>query len=398
MSRNIALILDGSQRSALAATRSLGKQGISVITGSESNHALCRHSKYSSQHVIYPSPSEFPEKFIAWLESFLRSNNIDVILPMTDITCNILAPFSPKIDNTHIPLASLEKIQQLSNKSALMQVADSLGVPVPKTIYINNILEIDNIKKQLSYPCVIKPALSRYLKDGEWQSTAVKIIHSEHELEKCLTENDYLSDQPFMVQQYIDGVGQGIFSLYDKGKELAWFAHRRIREKPPWGGVSVLSESIALPKEMVTLSKKLLDHVDWHGVAMIEFKVATDGTPYLIEINTRFWGSLQLAIDSGVDFPKLLFQTTANDQKPIVKPGAYSTGNRLRWFLGDTDSLIISLKRKKQTTFKEKLKVILKFFLSFQPKNRNEVFRFDDPKPGIFEIKEYLKQFIKAKP
>ena len=62
---------------------------------------------------------------------------------------------------------------------------------------------------------------------------------------------------------------------------------------------------------MIEASEKILGHVAWEGVAMVEFLVADDGTPYLMEVNTRFWGSLQLSIDAGVDFPYLLYQVFA---------------------------------------------------------------------------------------
>ena len=87
-------------------------------------------------------------------------------------------------------------------------------------------------------------------------------------------------------------------------RPVAFFAHKRLRERPPWGGVSVLSESAEPDPRLKALARQLLDDACWHGVAMVEFKVAPDGTPYLMEINTRFWGSLQLAIDAGVDFPR----------------------------------------------------------------------------------------------
>ena len=39
---------------------------------------------------------------------------------------------------------------------------------------------------------------------------------------------------------------------------------------------------------------------------MMEYKQdRRTGTPLLMEVNGRFWGSLQLAIDAGVDFPYL---------------------------------------------------------------------------------------------
>lgn len=61
----------------------------------------------------------------------------------------------------------------------------------------------------------------------------------------------------------------------------------------------------------------------WHGVAMVEFKVTADGTAYLMEINGRFWGSLQLAIDAGVDFRWLLYQLAAG--RPVDPVGCWET-------------------------------------------------------------------------
>src|SRR5690606_9876903 len=45
---------------------------------------------------------------------------------------------------------------------------------------------------------------------------------------------------PLLVQQRIEGPGTGVFLLRWQGRTLAAFAHRRIREKPPSGGVSVV--------------------------------------------------------------------------------------------------------------------------------------------------------------
>ena len=50
-------------------------------------------------------------------------------------------------------------------------------------------------------------------------------------------------------------------------------------------------------------------------VAMVEYKLdAATGTAYLMEINGRFWGSLQLAIDAGVDFPLLLVRCALGER------------------------------------------------------------------------------------
>jgi hypothetical protein len=94
-----------------------------------------------------------------------------------------------------------------------------------------------------------------------------------------------------------------------------------LREKPPSGGVSVLSESVQVNSKLGSLAQTLLENSNWHGVAMVEFKVATDGTPYLMEINTRFWGSLQLAIDAGVDLAIHTAQVAGNAIGATIEKG-----------------------------------------------------------------------------
>ena len=147
---------------------------------------------------------------------------------------------------------------------------------------------------------------------------------------------------PVLLQQRIVGPGVGIFLLIRKGEVLAQFAHRRIREKPPSGGVSVYRESIPANPELVSRSRALLERFDWEGVAMVEYKIdAQSGAPFLMEINGRFWGSLQLAIDAGVDFPVLLLRSQRGEGVTMPQ---YKSGVRSRWWWGDFDQLITRLR------------------------------------------------------
>ena len=94
--------------------------------------------------------------------------------------------------------------------------------------------------------------------------------------------------------------------------------------------------------ELQRAAESLLRALGWTGVAMVEFKVdARDGVAKLMEINGRFWGSLQLAIDAGVDFPAILLDTVtgaALDDAPT-----YQVGVQSRWLWGDADSLLTTL-------------------------------------------------------
>jgi len=124
----------------------------------------------------------------------------------------------------------------------------------------------------------------------------------------------------------------------------------------------------------------------WHGAAMVEFKVRPDGRPYLMEINPRFWGSLQLAIDAGVDFPWLAYQLAAGITTDPVD--GYRIGVRNRWLLGDLDHVYLSWKQS--TGLRAKWRAIVGFLSAFEPGTMHEVDRRDDFKPFLVELKRYV--------
>ena len=337
-----ALVLDASQRSALAVTRSLGKKGVPVFTAEEAPGALAACSRYSKQFFSYPSPRFQPDRFVEVLARRVKVQGIDVLLPMTELTTTLLLTHKEAFPGTVIPFPEMSRVDALANKCTLMRMAESLGIPVPRTWYVDDPAAIPDFNDAPSFPAVLKPGRSWLWFQDQWQRSAVKFPADESALNKIIDSDPAFLAHPFMIQDYVAGHGQGVFALYNQGKPLAFFAHRRLREKPPGGGVSVLSESIAADPRLVSHARSLLDKAGWHGVAMVEFKVAPDGTPYLMEINTRFWGSLQLAIDAGVDFPFLLYQLACGENPDPVE--SYKTGIRLRWLLGDLDSLYLTLR------------------------------------------------------
>ena len=383
------LILDANQRSALAAVRSLGKiPGNIIHVADSSSEALAGVSRFCHQYHQHPSPINQLEEFIAWVIAFIERHQIHFLLPMTEITSRTVLTIRERLGQCALPFAELDTVLALSDKWRLIQLANSIGVRCPHTEYFANASDLLRAPPE-QFPIVVKPCLSRILHNGEWISTGVHIAKDLSSLIALTQKFSYLHSHPFLVQEYIPGHGAGVFTLYRFGTPITFFAHRRIREKPPSGGVSVLSESIAAPPQLVQVARKLLDHAQWHGVAMVEFRISPDGTPYLMEINTRFWGSLQLAIDSGVDFPQLLFQATLSDKAPAT-PANYKTGQRLRWLLGDLDNLYLTFRRS--TDLSSKLLAVAHFLTPHPFITRHEINRWNDLKPALFELKNYFKR------
>jgi len=382
------LVLDANQRSALAIIRSLGRRGLEIVVGDQVANALGAASRYAAASVQYPDPAASPTSFVREIITLAERLRIDTIFPATDLTTMLLVsqPNLSKIARLAAPPAA--SYEALTDKARLLELAGSLGVPIPVTRIANTGGAILDAARDIGFPIVLKPARSRYLKGDRVISTSVEIVNDHERLLATLGRLSWLADIPCLVQQFIHGHGAGIFALYASARPAAWFAHRRLREKPPAGGVSVLCESVPIDAAMQSSAAKLLSSAGWTGAAMVEFRVDHDGTPYLIEVNGRFWGSLQLAIDCGVDFPWLLYQIIQGSS--AVKPQPYIVGRRLRWLLGDLDSLLISL-REARSSPNTKARALSAFLRSFADLGcRQEILRFQDPRPGFREIKDWL--------
>lgn len=384
------LVLDAAQRSALAVTRALGKlENFTVVTAESTSSALAATSKYSSHYIQSPSSSDEPELYLQWLKRVCAETAYSLIVPVTEITSQLLLMHTEQLPNVRLAFASYDTVMSLADKYHLLEQAKAANVPVPAFQLFHSSASLD--PNSLTYPCVIKPCLSRIYSPNGWISTSVKLLHSEHDLQDALASAPYLAQYPFMVQAFIPGTGAGIFCLYNKGKPVTFFAHNRLREKPPQGGVSVLSESVAVDPTLQHYARQLLDHVHWHGVAMVEFRVAPDGTPYLMEVNTRFWGSLQLSIDAGINFPALLAQSELGITADV--PDNYRVGQRLRWLLGDLDSLYLFMKGNYSP--RQKLARIIAFLTPAPFRTRHEINRIEDLGPAIYELKTYILQLFR---
>ena len=398
------IVLDGNQRSALAVTRSLGKRGIKVTVGAETLPSLASSSRYCSQGFLYPSPYNDPNEFLQAIKEVIVSKSDVILLPMTDIALSIVLKERSQFDkNVSIPFVDYDTYISVSDKANLLKAARDINIPIPKTLFSSEFGDMERLiadAEAFGFPLVIKPFLSRISSVNKWIDAGVRYAANNEELRAILKAEPFRSF-PFVIQERICGTGIGIFLLMKNGEVLAQFAHRRLREKPPSGGVSVLCESIEPPQIALDAGVKLLKRINWSGVAMVEFKLDDrDNTPKLMEVNARFWGSLQLAVSAGVDFPYLLYRIAKNES--VDAPGKYKVGIRSRWELGDLDHLLIRLKKTPEELFLpvdalSKSKLLATFIIDFlRASVKSEVFRPEDMLPFFFETKKYIRDAFRS--
>jgi predicted ATP-grasp superfamily ATP-dependent carboligase len=388
------LVTDGEQRAALALVRSYGRAGHRVyVCASGRVRTLAGASRYCAGESAVRDPLGDADGFVADVRSLIERWGITVLVPVTDASLGAVLPRRDRLGGVVLPFPDAAVYERASDKALVLEVARELGIAIPAQLRIASPADAMEIARSLSYPVVVKPARSVTSSENGRLKLGVTYASGAAELDERLRELDRAA-YPVLLQERVVGDGVGVFVLRWEGRCLAVFSHRRLREKPPSGGVSVYCESVAPDPALIGSSLALLERLGWNGVAMIEYKLDRSiGRAYLMEINGRFWGSLQLAIDAGVDFPNLLLAAATGSPPEPVRD--YRVGVRCRWWWGDVDHLLLRLRRSPTRlalppNAPGRLRALRDFLHLMRRGDRNEVLRFDDPAPFVRETADWL--------
>lgn len=321
------LTTDAPSNANLAAVRSLGRRGIPVaVCGFPGEFNLSFHSRYVTERLTLPSPTREPGGFIAALASVLERGHYPILLPTTERTAQLVSEHRGVLPAwVRVPIAAPEAIATAVDKEQTLRLAASLGVSAPRTWCPDGPEALARLTPELPRPVLVKPRQTNFLAaDGRLVKAGWAVARTPDELARAYCSIHATVPRP-LIQELVPGAGAGIFSIWDTGTPLGWFAHRRLREEDPRGGRASAAVSVPGDPQLVENATRLLKALNWHGVAMVEFRQDRQRDRFwLMEINGRFWGSLSLALAAGVDFPYYLYQLAAGD--PVEVPASYPAG------------------------------------------------------------------------
>ena len=391
------LVTDGDERSALAIVRSLGRAGrYHVYVASRHGNSLAGASRFARDDTALADPLLDPAAFARELSALSRRVNADVLVPVGEASLLAALAHPDLFEHLVVPFPEDRVFRRVCDKAAVLDAAKQVGLTAPAQHVVKTNAEVLDLLQAgaLRWPLVVKPTRSVVAAARGHAKVGSSYAASEAELMQRVAAYGPLAF-PLLLQERIVGPGIGVFLLRWDGDTLAAFSHRRLREKPPAGGVSVYAESVALDPALLAQCETLLDRFAWRGVAMIEFKIDQEtNTAYLMEINGRFWGSLQLAITAGVDFPSLLVAAATNERPAPV--GHYRIGIRNRWWWGEVDHLLARMRRSNAELAlppgsHSRARALVEF-LRWRMVDHNEVLQRDDVRPFMRETTRWLQR------
>ncbi len=259
------------------------------------------YSRFTHDRARYPAPRKDPDQTVAAIRDLVRDRRVDVIVPVTDDVIAPLAAAGRDVIGCEIagpPATALAKTQ---DKRATLELAERLGIPTPRTRIVRTVSDAMAAASPLGWPLVLKPERSKRYERGRPLDTFA-VTYAENEVQLRGKVGAIAGGSAILLQEYCAGEGHGVGMLLHEGRPLAAFQHHRLHEFPLTGGTSSYRESVALDPVLYDHSLRLLGALRWTGIALVEFKIGDRG-PRLMEVNGRVWGSLPLAVKSGVDFP-----------------------------------------------------------------------------------------------
>lgn len=394
------LVLDGNENQAVACVRSLGRAGHSVTVGASSSWSKAGWSRFCRGVFAYPAPELDADAFVQHIAEQVQTEPGTLVLPMTERTTLPLSAHRDAIfaAGGRMVLPSHNTVLRALDKHETTRLAESLGIAAPQTTLISDSTQAHHLARALPYPVVLKPRASA-------EVTSLGTVHATggpayarnpHEFAAAYGELSQRCSS-VLAQEFVEGTGAGYFTLMRHGELRAEFAHWRIRDVRPTGSGSALRVSVNPDPQLRAAGLAILRALHWHGVAMVEFRLRSDGTPVFLELNARFWNSLPLAVYAGADFPSLLADIVEHGE--VRAPTGYRVGVRCRWLLGDFRHLVEvwrGVPAGYPGKFPGRLRTLLTFLIPV-PGTLHDNFTLQDPFPEAGDWLDFALRRLPAR-
>lgn len=314
-----ALVVDVGWVNGLAAIRSLGRAGASVLAIDHRPWALGLRSRFAVP-VVAPDPGVDEDGFVSTLLSVGDALGRPApVFPTHDEGLNTIARHAEELGDRFLyPFPDWSSLQRIQSKRFQLETAEAAGVDVPRTGHPRTAAEAAAIADDVGYPVLVKPA----------DPVAFRRRHKRQAF-RCETgaelEEAYALAEPHepMVQELIPGGDDTLYTLGSylsaDGEPVGVFCGRKLRQTPPTVGTCRVGEAVWV-QDVVDSGLRFLAALEYRGVSQVEFKRdPRDGRYKLMEINPRLYQWHGLAAACGVDLPALAYRDLIGLPCPSVE-------------------------------------------------------------------------------
>lgn len=323
-SNSSAALVIGLCSHGLAVTRALAKEGVTVFAV-EQNDSLPGTSTNSVKQIFQVESFTAEDLVPALLQirqQLEKWSNV-VLMPTNDNHVKIVGEALDKLIPDYLLSwsACAKHILNLQKKDFLEPAARQQQVNYPKSIVFNELSKVTELVGNMQFPMILKPV-------KPMSSFKTLIIASATELSAQL--ENYQHDLPIVGQEYIAGGDSSLFfaeMLLDKGKVVQNLTGRKVASHPPARGQATIAELHA-NNQVAALAEQFVAAYNLSGPVAVEFKMAPDGSFWLIEPTVgRTEFLVELIVSAGYNQPYQEFLVALG-----ISPPCYTNLVPTIWF------------------------------------------------------------------
>jgi predicted ATP-grasp superfamily ATP-dependent carboligase len=387
-----ALVLDARLRQSVVTVRSLGSRGVRVAALEAANAlpAPAFSSRWCQQQIVCPA-EEGTKRYLEYLEHTLDTTGARVLITSSDGTIALVRQYRERLERrVRVALAQEPALGIAINKEQTLEIAEQLGVNIPRAVTIKGVDEVRAGIQEIGLPAVVKPVES-WINGGK-RRVISQLVTTPDEAHRAVEELTRFGEK-VLFQQFLPGRRESLSFFFANGEKRAQFAFWGERTNPPLGGVYVLRQAIDFPYDTGEQAERLVRDIGLEGYSQVEFRRDSAGKPYLMEINSRLNAGIEVAVRAGVDFPYLLYRWANGD--PINEVKSYRVGVQMRDLGGDVATTIASVRQHGRPGVNPPLRAIGDFFLSFFKPMGYDYVDWRDLRPAWTAIRGFPKYLLR---
>ena len=298
---------------SVTSLRSLSRQGVNTIAVCEvETAAFC--SRHCDEKRRVPAPGDDLIGYKNALLSLAERADVGAIVPMREEDIYVLSKYRAEFANELAPLwPRFDTLEVVHDRLRLVAAAEEAGVPAPETTTLAD-------AGDWSARRVIKGRYGLLTDEhldasgGCIRPSAVEFVQPGEEPDRAVIRSRLKHDP--IVQEYVPGDEYAVWALYNDGEPVATCQKHQVRAENYYGGTSIYRKTTRIP-ELEAAGQALLNHLDWHGLASVQFKRDADtGEFKLMEINPRAWASISCPVRAGLDVPYLYWCVATGETIP----------------------------------------------------------------------------------
>ena len=361
------LVPDDDFTAVLAAVRALRKGGYEPWLAMSVPSTYAARSRATAGTVPIPDPGPDPEGFVEAMAEAAGRLQVAAVLPGTETSLTVLTGREADFpEGVVLGVPPREVVERAVDKALLAELSEAAGLKVPETRTVGR-ADVDGI----TYPAVVKPVTSSVRVDDTVRLGWVRKIETPAELRAAL---EWMPGDALLVQPYLEGALSAACGVFWDGKLLCVEHQTARRIWPPVIGVSSYAETVPPDRELEERIAALLHAVGWNGIFELQFIRRPEGD-YVIDLNTRFYGSLALAVRSGLNLPAIWVDLLLGRSPRI---GSYRVGVRYRSEQRDARAIVHAFRSGRRA---EALKACLP-----HPRTAHGIFSARDPLPFLCKL------------